>query len=36
MKPKLKETADLVKFTEEILNEKFYFLCSESYLAKGA
>ena len=24
------ETADLVKFTEEILNEKFDFLCSGS------
>ena len=23
------ETADLVKFTEEILHGKFYFLCGE-------
>ena len=27
MWPNLQETADLVKFTEEILNEKFHFLC---------
>ena len=25
-------TADLVTFTEEILNGKFHFLCSVSYL----
>ena len=25
-----KNTADLVTFSEEILNGKFYFLCSES------
>ena len=28
MWPNLHETADLVKFTEEILNEKFHFLYS--------
>ena len=30
MWPNLQETADLVAFTEEMLNEKFNFLCSES------
>ena len=29
MWPNLQETADLVKFTEEILNRKLHFLCSE-------
>ena len=29
MWPNLQETADLVTFTEEILNGKFHFLCSE-------
>ena len=29
---KQQETADLVRFTEEILNGKLYFLCSELYL----
>ena len=29
MRPNLQETADLVTFTEEILNEKLHFLCSE-------
>ena len=28
MWPNLQETADLVTFTGEILNEKLYFLCS--------
>ena len=28
MRPNLPETADLVSFTEEILNGKLYFLCS--------
>ena len=28
MWPNLQETADLVTFTEEIFNGKFYFLCS--------
>ena len=28
MWPNPQETADLVTFTEEILNEKFHFLCS--------
>ena len=28
MWPKPQETADLVTFTEEILNEKLHFLCS--------
>ena len=31
MSPNLKETADLVTFTEKILNEKLYFLCSDSW-----
>ena len=26
--PNPQETADLIKFTEEILNGKFYFLCN--------
>ena len=30
MWPNPQETADLVTFTEEILNEKLHFLCSES------
>ena len=29
MRPNPQETADLVAFTEEILNEKLHFLCSE-------
>ena len=29
MGPNLQETADLVTFTEEILNEKLNFLCNE-------
>ena len=29
------ETADLVTFTEEILNEKLHFLCSESCQLNG-
>ena len=29
MWPNLQETADLITFTEEILNEKHHFLCSE-------
>ena len=28
MRPNPLETADLVAFTEEILNEKLHFLCS--------
>ena len=32
MKFSIKETADLVTFTEEILNGKLYFLCSVSYV----
>ena len=28
MSPNPQETEDLVTFTEEILNEKLYFLCS--------
>ena len=28
MQPNLQFPADLVTFTEEILNEKIYFLCS--------
>ena len=28
MRPNPPETADLVTFTEEILNEKLHFLCS--------
>ena len=28
------ETADLVTFTEEILNGKLYFLCSETYYSQ--
>ena len=31
MWPNPKETADLVTFTEEIHNEKLYFLCSEMF-----
>ena len=30
--PNPQETADLVTFTEEILNRKFHFLCSVCYL----
>ena len=29
--PNLQETADLVTFTEKILNGKIHFLCSEAY-----
>ena len=29
MWPNRQETADLVTFTEEFLNEKFHFLCSD-------
>ena len=32
MWPNPQETADLVTFTEEILNRKLHFLCSSSYL----
>ena len=28
----MQETADLVKFTEEILNRKLHFLCSECFI----
>ena len=34
MWPNQQETADLVTFTEEILNGKLNFLCSESTLTK--
>ena len=30
MSPNLQETADLVTFTEEILNGKLHFLCSDA------
>ena len=30
MSPNPEETADLVTFTEEILNEEFYFFCEVS------
>ena len=30
MWPNLQQTADLVTFTEEILNGKLHFLCSET------
>ena len=33
MWPDPQETADLVTFTEEILNGKLHFLCSERFLA---
>ena len=33
MWPNPQETADLVAFTEEILNGKLHFLCSESSAA---
>ena len=33
MSPSQQETADLVKFTEEILNGKLHFLCSHMYWA---
>ena len=38
MKEFLQEIADLVTFTEEILNGKLHFLCSEALeqLSKGA
>ena len=29
MRPNLQETADFVKFTEEILNGRLHFLCSD-------
>ena len=32
MLPNLQETADLVTFTEEILNGKLHFLCSDIYV----
>ena len=32
MWPNRQETADLVIFTEEILDKKFHFLCSECYM----
>ena len=32
MWPNLQETADLVTFTEEILDRKIHFLCSDLYL----
>ena len=31
MRPDQQETADLITFTEEILNGKHHFLCSDSY-----
>ena len=31
----MQETADLVTFTEEILNGKLHLLCSATYLAKS-
>ena len=31
MQPHPQETADLVTFTEGILNRKFHFLCSDIY-----
>ena len=34
MGPNPQETADLITFTEEILNGKLYFLCSESFKNK--
>ena len=30
MLPNPQETADLITFTEEVLNEKLHFLCSDS------
>ena len=33
MRPNPQETADLVTFTEEILNGKLHFLCSVSTLS---
>ena len=33
MRPNPQETAGLLTFTEEILNEKIYFLCSARVLA---
>ena len=35
MWPNPQETTDLVTFTEETLNEKFYFLCSAVNQLKG-
>ena len=35
MWPKLQETADLVTFTEENLNGKLRFLCSEKFDLSG-
>ena len=32
MSPNQQETADLVTFTEEILNEKLHFLCSDLFI----
>ena len=32
MWPNLQETADMVTFSEEILNKKLHSLCSESYV----
>ena len=32
MLPNPQETMDLISFTGEILNEKLYFFCSETYL----
>ena len=34
MWPNPQESADLVTFTEEILNGKLHFLCSENYLPR--
>ena len=31
MRPNPQETADLVSFTEQILNGKLHFLCSDRY-----
>ena len=35
MRPNTQETADLVTFSEEILNEKLHFLCSGVCSAVG-
>ena len=35
LKQPLYKTADLVTFTEEILNGKLHFLCSEQYLIES-
>ena len=33
MRPNSQKTADLVTFTEEILNGKLHFLCSVDYIS---